>query len=580
MTHFMQNLLLYSAQFGVVVLAASFVALFLKKTDPRARLLHWQLTLFLALILPFFGRWETPEEDAVSITVGMARAWNTPTAPVARPVPWVELLAGILAAGTALFLGRLALGVVRIALYRRRSRPMHGSWREAEFRVCGELNTPVTFGWLHPVVLLPEDFAHMSDAERQSVIAHEMAHVRRNDWLYAVSEEVLRAVLWFHPAVWFLLHRIEVEREQVVDMEAIRETGNREAYLQTLLAAAGLKPSSDFVPAPLFLRKRQLAQRVATILKEVNPMNAKRMAMTLTASAAVLGLAGVMVSTLLPMKARAQESRGATSEGTPKSGPKVLHKVRAEYPPIAKVKRIEGVVSMEVNIDARGVVSDAKVLSGPEELRRAAMQAVLQWQFEAGGYPTRSEIDMTFSLVKDSGERLALGALRRVEFDKVPAEVQARMLPRLPVKEGETLYADTVKEIQRAVTEVAPGYSVSFSEDQVLRISTTPQTIRIGGNVQSAKLVKQGKVIYPPEAKAARIQGTVRFSVTIAPDGKVSNVELVAGHPMLVQAALDGVRQWEYQPTLLNGNPVSVLTMVDVNFTLSDGPPPPPPPAL
>ncbi len=93
--------------------------------------------------------------------------------------------------------------------------------------------------------------------------------------------------------------------------------------------------------------------------------------------------------------------------------------------------------------------------------------------------------------------------------------------------------------------------------------------------------MKKGKVVYPPEAKAARIQGTVRFSVTIAPDGKVSNIELVSGHPMLVQAALDGVRQWEYQPTLLNGNPVSVLTMVDINFTLSDGaPPPPPPPAV
>lgn len=299
-------------------------------------------------------------------------------------------------------------------------------------------------------------------------------------------------------------------------------------------------------------------------------MNVRRMAMTLTASAAALGLAGVMISTVLPMKARAQESRTGTTEGKPKSGPKILHQVRAEYPPIAKVKGIEGPVSLEVNIDARGMVSDARVLSGPEELRRAAMQAVLQWQFEASGYQTRAEVEMNFSLVKDPGERRVLGVLRGVEFDKIPADAQARILPRLPVKEGETLYADAVKEIQRAVAEVSPSYGVTVSEDQVLRISGMPTMIRIGGNVQSAKLVKKGKVVYPPEAKEARIQGTVRFNVTIAPDGKVSKAELVAGHPLLAQAALEGVQQWEYQPTLLNGNPVAVMTMVDVNFTLAN----------
>ena len=112
----LENLLLFSVQMGVVVLAGGFVSQFLKQADPRARLLHWQMVLLAGFVFPFFGRWETPVDDAVSITVGMARAWNTPTAPVTRPVPWVELLAGILALGAVLFLGRLALGLVRIGL--------------------------------------------------------------------------------------------------------------------------------------------------------------------------------------------------------------------------------------------------------------------------------------------------------------------------------------------------------------------------------------------------------------------------------------------------------------------------------
>ena len=69
-------------------------------------------------------------------------------------------------------------------------------------------------------------------------------------------------------------------------------------------------------------------------------------------------------------------------------------------------------------------------------------------------------------------------------------------------------------------------------------------------------------------AKTARIQGAVVLNANIAPDGTVGSVELVSGHPLLVQAAYDAVKQWVYRPTLLNGSPVTVLTQGTVNFTL------------
>ncbi len=95
------------------------------------------------------------------------------------------------------------------------------------------------------------------------------------------------------------------------------------------------------------------------------------------------------------------------------------------------------------------------------------------------------------------------------------------------------------------------------------------QRIRVGGNVQQARLVRQVKPVYPPLAKQARIQGVVRFTAIIARDGTISNLQLVSGHPLLVQAAQNAVTQWVYQPTLLNGEPVEVVTTIDVNFTLS-----------
>ena len=75
--------------------------------------------------------------------------------------------------------------------------------------------------------------------------------------------------------------------------------------------------------------------------------------------------------------------------------------------------------------------------------------------------------------------------------------------------------------------------------------------------------------VYPPLAKQARIQGTVRLNAIISRDGTIQNLQLVSGHPLLAPAALAAVKQWVYEPTLLNGEPVEVVTVIDVNFTLS-----------
>lgn len=99
--------------------------------------------------------------------------------------------------------------------------------------------------------------------------------------------------------------------------------------------------------------------------------------------------------------------------------------------------------------------------------------------------------------------------------------------------------------------------------------TVTPQRIRVGGNVQAANLINQVRPIYPPLAKQARISGTVELSAIIGKDGRVQDLKVVRGHPLLVQSALDAVKNWIYKPTLLNGEPVEVSTTIDVNFTLA-----------
>ena len=99
--------------------------------------------------------------------------------------------------------------------------------------------------------------------------------------------------------------------------------------------------------------------------------------------------------------------------------------------------------------------------------------------------------------------------------------------------------------------------------------ATEKRVVRIGGGVQEAKLIFSPRPVYPPLAKQARISGVVRLAADIAPDGRIRNLRVLSGHPMLTKAALDAVSQWRYRPTLLNDEPVEVLTEVFVNFVLN-----------
>jgi protein TonB len=92
---------------------------------------------------------------------------------------------------------------------------------------------------------------------------------------------------------------------------------------------------------------------------------------------------------------------------------------------------------------------------------------------------------------------------------------------------------------------------------------------RVGGAVQAAKLVNRVQPVYPPLARQTRISGTVKLHAIIGKSGQVEQLQVVSGHPLLVQSALDAVRQWRYQPTLLNGEPVEVDTEIDVIFSLA-----------
>jgi len=99
--------------------------------------------------------------------------------------------------------------------------------------------------------------------------------------------------------------------------------------------------------------------------------------------------------------------------------------------------------------------------------------------------------------------------------------------------------------------------------------AASTRQIHVSTGVQAAKLIAQVNPAYPALAKQARVAGTVRLTAIIGRDGAIRNLQVMSGHPLLTPAALEAVKQWRYQPTLLNDEPVEVITQIDVNFTLS-----------
>ena len=311
-----------------------------------------------------------------------------------------------------------------------------------------------------------------------------------------------------------------------------------------------------------------------------------------------LTLAAVAALIVFPFEAPAQEiKRGAEN---------LTHRSPIEYPGEAIEKKIEGTVALEARLDAKGVVRDARVISGPDELRAAALKSVLDWHYSIeNGAPPNVEIAIEFKLPKNrSGSTSAPGAtgtIRSIEFQGVTKELMEIVLKEIGLKVFDSLSAEEHPRISQAVRRVDEHLRVEFRTAQdgihiivsmpsalpkpasmggviggiLAGVPTSspappaaPNTIRVGGNVQERNLIKRVDPVYPALAIQAKIQGVVRFNVIVAKDGTVRNLQLVSGHPLLIPAAQEAVRQWAYRPTLLNGAPVEVQTSVDVNFAL------------
>lgn len=547
------------------------------------------------------------------------------------PVTLMQIVAGgILVRAVWLLFGLAALRRLRRRATRLDPRPVSVQEAvalagvDAEFRVAHSRTRPLTFGIARPVVIVPSDFAAFSHEEQKAIACHELTHVRRRDWLRNAGDEVVRALAWFHPAAWWLTRQIRLFREEVVDQEVVAQTGQRRPYLDALLRLSAPERGGRLVPAPLFLGRSHLSVRVALLLKEVR-MSRPRLVSSFVAMAAALVLCGKGLVAAVPLHGIAGDEPVAQAAGAPRPGQvtpaprarssKALRLVHAPQPVFAPgAENVPVIVALD--LDPTGAVVEATGIAGPSELQATAVSAVRAWRFDPPGQAQR--ILVGFNPAADSGglsdqppvlvggkvkaprktydvkpvypaDAAAAGAQGIVILETVIAPDGA--VSRVSVLRSAPLLDAAALDAVLRWRFTAPGFpvqmvvTVNFALDDgsgkagapgkvpspdASPAAAAPATgaLRVGGAIAPPAKTYDVKAVYPEAARSAGVQGVVLIDVTIAPDGKVSDARVLRSIPLLDQAALDAVRQWEFTPTLRNGQAVAVSMTVTVNFVL------------
>ncbi len=438
-----RDILSYSLQLSLIIAAGAVLAFMFRIREPKVMLACWRTLLAACLLLPLCQPWLT--SGSTSVTMAILPVAGADVVPqlspsATAPAPWsiaaLSLLA--LAGGAAIRALWLTVGAWTLGRLRRTASPLvppPAAFGEAEARigvrpgifVSERVSGPITFGLRSPVVIVPPSVLAMPHHVQKAIAYHELLHVLRRDWLFEILEEGIRTVFWFHPAIWWLIGRIQLSREQVVDRAAVGLTESKERYIDALLVVALNKSRMALVPAPLFLRRSLLRQRVAQILQETT-MTTRRLIASLTASTAALALAATVAVRSFPLEAQGQSVPQQQSTGAPvqivKGGEHLLHASLAEYPGRAVEQRVQGDVVLDVMTDERGEVSDARVVSGPDELRRAALESVLQWHYSPEALrSTTLQATLRFTLPAGNAEFENRGyAFRMEKEDELKAE--------------------------------------------------------------------------------------------------------------------------------------------------------------
>ncbi|MBI4910198.1 MAG: TonB family protein [Acidobacteria bacterium] len=494
-----------------VLALAQLLVWMLRRRSAAERHGLWVLAAVCLLALPFW-----PDRTAATVIIPAPQAISAPllaainTAPAtpARPpvVPTLWL------AGAILMTAYSVIGMLLLAVRHRNGRrpsPLQSLVsvrRHPRVFESASCQSPITWGVLRPVILLPEESRQWSHDKQRSVILHELHHIQRFDYLTQLLAQCMRALYWFHPLAWTAVAALRRESEKACD-DAVLQSGLQPAnYARHLLDLAQPAPRAAVAMA----RPSGLESRIHALLNPSIPRHGVAPRSRIAGALAVCVLS-VAVSSLV---IRAQAGSGLFGSVLDDSG---------------------GAVP---NVEVRAISEDGKrveiAIAGPDGVYRFAELPVGKYKVEARA--------PGFMMLVRSGVEVKQGTINRADLNLSLGRISER-----------------IEVVGTRKTAPPPPAR-----------SAVPQRIRVGGNVQATKVLRMARPEYPEHLQEQGIEGMVLLEGVISKDGNLLSLHSLNSlvHPDLTRAAINAVSQWLYQPTLLNGQPVEVITTITVNFKL------------
>jgi TonB family protein len=564
---------------GSILMLAGFAAAgLLRRRSAALRHSVWVACFAALLALPVailrlpawavLGRQEKPAMVTQVAHAGAVSVSAIVSTPVPAPAP-IRLPLWIWLAGAGMTALWFLVGTLRTLWMVRRATPAPdaaelaaslGIGRRVRVLFSHATPMPMTWGLFRPVVVLPKGAGEWPPARLRTVLLHELVHVRRLDLLAQQIGQAACCLYWFHPLAWIVARQLRKEREQACDDAVLARGVSAPEYaghLMDLVRALAARRNA-WSHAPAMAEVSGLELRVRALLDsrlDRRPLNRRKgLAIAAAGAALLLPLAAVSETRPAAPTAAAEPAPAPAILPAPASVPialsprpvprrKLLAMAAAPAPPQAGIGSLSGTVR-----DPSGAVvpSCTVALASVDGSGAYTIQTDNTGQYRFNSVPAG----------KYNLEARAPGfTMFQIEQLPVTAGNAAQIDVNLLI--GKISEAVTVQG-KRSATAVPPAPAVA-------------QRIKVGGNIQMSRLLRQPRPVYPAELQQLGVEGTVRLQAVISKEGIPIDLRAVPSSvdPRLVPLAMDSVSQWRYSPTLLNGEPVETVTTIDVTFTLN-----------
>ncbi len=489
----------------------------------------WQLPLDLTAVSPTIVVPNGSSSVEQSPVVSLQTPQGPPAADLGAVAPYVL---GIWAIGAALGTGVLIVGLTRLVVLASAARRVSdGVWAASAEEIGREYNllSPtvlqsahpslvVAWGVRRPRVLVPASALSWPAERVRIVLAHELAHIRRGDWLVQLAAELLRAIYWFNPLAWIACRRLRQESEQACDDAVINRGVEGSEYAAHLVnIARELHQRRTWVPAPAIARTSHLERRIRVMLDQrINRRPVSRAA----CAAALLALLAVVV----PVTGAAVAQVFATVAGS------IVDPANAAVPGVTLIlTNSENQAKYEVRSDRNGRYEFVGLPAG-EYLLEAKLPGftTLQGKLTVAGQHVQRDLQLEIGSLQ---ETIHISASRSQSSPDIMS----------PPTSG--------RRVQPRAAPTCDGAA--------------------GGNIRPPHKLYDVRPYYPASAVRSGISGTVQLVSRIGVDGTVEDVQVVSTpHPDLATAGTEAVRQWLFDATYLNCVAVPVTMKVTLNFTL------------